>query len=240
MKNKIFAAIVCIVLAVAMVVPSTLALSADTETGETAPATEAPTTPEAAPATEAPSEPPVPSEQPTQEPTEPGEQPTQEPTAPAEQPTEEPTVPAEQPTEEPTEPPKECTCGAAEGEPHKEGCPLYAPSVEIVHNVEGCTDDCTDEECKCVCHLFKKIMACTTLDEIWALFEEATEEAIAALTDEQNELIDAKIAELEPAPAPAIVIEESTDEIVPSEIVYPTVNYTYVAPFGEPVTGGNQ
>lgn len=239
MKNKIFAAIVCIVLAVAMVVPSTLALSADTETGETAPATEAPTAPEAAPATEAPSEPPVPSEQPTQEPTEPSEQPTEEPTVPTEQPTEEPTVPAEQPTEEPTEPPKECTCGAAEGDPHQEGCPLYVPSVEIVHNVEGCTDDCTDEECKCVCHLFKKIMACTTLDEIWAIMDNMTDEQWAALTETQYEAIDGLIAELDAAQV-QIQPEEDDNPQIESEIIYPTVTYTYVAPFGEPVTGGNQ
>ena len=43
---------------------------------------------------------------------------------------------------------------------------------------------------------------------------------------------------LMPAPLPAIVIEES-EPPVESEIYRPTVNYTNVAPFGEPVTGGN-
>ena len=38
-------------------------------------------------------------------------------------------------------------------------------------------------------------------------------------------------------PLPAIVIEES-EPPVESEICRATVNYTDVAPFGEPVTGG--
>lgn len=227
MKNKVFAVIVCIVLAVVMAVPSTLALSVDTESSETIAPTEAPTAPETAPATEAPTE--APTDAPTEAPTE----------SPTEAPTEEPTVPAEQPTEEPTEPPKECTCGAAEGEPHKEGCPLYASSVEIVHNVEGCTDDCTDEDCKCVCHLFKKIMECTTLDEIWAIMDNMTDEQWAALTETQYEAIDSLIAELDAAQI-QIQPEEDDNPQIESEIIYPTVTYTYVAPFGEPVTGGNQ
>ena len=145
--------------------------------------------------------------------------------------------------EQPAEPVKTCTCDPkpAEGEAHQESCPLYVAPEQPAKSthIDGCSDDCTDENCKCSCHLFKKIMACTTLDEIWAVLDETPDEAFDALTDEQNVAIDAKIAELEPAPAPAIVVEQSTDETVPSEIVYPTVNYTYVAPFGEPVTGGH-
>lgn len=155
-----------------------------------------------------------------------------------------PETPAEE-TPAPSETPKACTCGAAEGEAHQEGCPLYVAPAEPEKpadstHIDGCSDNCTDENCQCGCHLFDRIMACRTLDEIWAIFEEATDDAIAALTDEQNAQIDAKIAALEPAPAPAIVIEQSNDETVPSEIVYPTVNYTCVAPFGEPVTGGHR
>lgn len=138
----------------------------------------------------------------------------------------------------------ECTCDPkpAEGEAHKEGCPLYiAPEKPAApSHIDTCSDDCTDAECKCPCHLFNKIMACTTLDDIWAAFDEASDETVNALTDEQNAQIDAKIEALEPAPAPAVVIEESTEETVPSEIVYRTVNYTYVAPFGDPVTGGHR
>ena len=220
MKNKAFAVIVCLVLVVAMAIPGTLATSTDTDSSQTNTTAEVPATPET------PAETPAPNEQPTEGTPEQPEQPAEE-------------------TPVPSETPKECTCGAAEGESHKEGCPLYTAPAESEKpadstHIDGCSDDCTDESCQCVCHLFNKIMACKTLDEIWAIFEEATDEAIAALTDEQNAQIDAKIAALEPAPAPAIVVEQSNDETVPSEIVYPTVNYTYVAPFGEPVTGGHR
>lgn len=136
---------------------------------------------------------------------------------------------------------EKCTCGAAEGETHKEDCPLYtAPEVSAASSHTGsCSGGCTDKDCKCGCHLFAKIMACTTLDEIWAVFDEAPDAAINALTDEQNAQIDTKIEALEPAPAPAVIIEESNEKTVPSEIVYRTVNYTFVAPFGDPVTGSH-
>ena len=58
-----------------------------------------------------------------------------------------------------------------------------------------------------------------------------------ALTDEQNAQIEAKIAALEPEPLPPVVIGETKDEPVTSEIIYPTVNFDKVAPFGAPVGG---
>ena len=218
MKNKKgFALIISLVLVIGIVLPGTLALSTDqaATNGELTVTEETPTpTPEV-----------------TETPT-----PTEEP-----EPTETP-VPSE--TEKPaeTEAPKECTCSAAEGEAHKEGCPLYAAPEKPADpsHIDICSDDCTDADCKCPCHLMKKIMECKTLDDIWAAFDEASDETVNALTDEQNAQIDAKIEALEPAPAPAVVIEESTEETVPSEIVYRTVNYTYVAPFGDPVTGGHR
>ena len=218
MKNrKGFALIISLVLVIGIVLPGTLALSTDqaATNGELTVTEETPTpTPEV-----------------TETPT-----PTEEP-----KPTETP-VPSE--TEKPaeTEAPKECTCSAAEGEAHKEGCPLYAAPEKPADpsHIDVCSDDCTDADCKCTCHLMKKIMACTTLDDIWAAFDEASDETVNALTDEQNAQIDAKIEALEPAPAPAVVIEESDEETVPSEIVYRTVNYTNVAPFGDPVTGGHR
>lgn len=218
MKNKKgFALIISLVLVIGIVLPGTLALSTDqaATNGELTVTEETPTpTPEV-----------------TETPT-----PTEEP-----EPTETP-VPSE--TEKPaeTEAPKECTCSAAEGEAHKEGCPLYAAPEKPADpsHIDICSDDCTDADCKCTCHLMKKIMACTTLDDIWAAFDEASDETVNALTDEQNAQIDAKIEALEPAPAPAVVIEESDEETVPSEIVYRTVNYTNVAPFGDPVTGGHR
>lgn len=218
MKNrKGFALIISLVLVIGVALPGTLAFSTDqaATNGELTVAEETPTpTPEV-----------------TETPT-----PTEEP-----KPTETP-VPSE--TEKPaeTEAPKECTCSAAEGEAHKEGCPLYAAPEKPADpsHIDTCSDDCTDADCKCPCHLFNKIMACTTLDDIWAAFDEASDETVNALTDEQNAQIDAKIEALEPAPAPAVVIEESDEETVPSEIVYRTVNYTFVAPFGDPVTGGHR
>lgn len=216
-SRKGFALIISLVLAIGIVLPGTLALSTDqaATNGELTVTEETPTpTPEV-----------------TETPT-----PTEEP-----KPTETP-VPSE--TEKPaeTEAPKECTCSAAEGEAHKEGCPLYAAPEKPADpsHIDICSDDCTDADCKCTCHLFNKIMACTTLDDIWAAFDEASDETVNALTDEQNAQIDAKIEALEPAPAPAVVIEESDEETVPSEIVYRTVNYTFVAPFGDPVTGGHR
>lgn len=218
MKNrKGFALIISLALVIGVALPGTLAFSTDqaATNGELTVAEETPTpTPEV-----------------TETPT-----PTEEP-----KPTETP-VPSE--TEKPaeTEAPKECTCSAAEGEAHKEGCPLYAAPEKPADpsHIDTCSDDCTDADCKCPCHLFDKIMACTTLDDIWAAFDEASDETVNALTDEQNAQIDAKIEALEPAPAPAVVIEESDEETVPSEIVYRTVNYTFVAPFGDPVTGGHR
>ena len=218
MKNrKGFALIISLVLVIGVVLPGTLALSTDqaATNGELTVTEETQTpTPEV-----------------TETPT-----PTEEP-----KPTETP-VPSE--TEKPaeTEAPKECTCSAAEGEAHKEGCPLYAAPEKPADpsHIDTCSDDCTDADCKCPCHLFNKIMACKTLDDIWAAFDEASDETVNALTDEQNAQIDAKIEALEPAPAPAVVIEESNEETVPSEVVYRTVNYTYVAPFGDPVTGGHR
>ena len=147
-----------------------------------------------------------------------------------------PEKPAEEPKTEPEAETKTCTCdpAPADGEEHKEGCPLYvAPFVHL----EGCADDCTAEDCKCTCHLMKKIMECTTLDEIWEVLEAASEEALEALTDEQNKKIDARIEELEPVPAPAVTLK-AADSIVESEIFVPTANYTNVAPFGEPVGRG--
>ena len=149
-------------------------------------------------------------------------------------------------SETPAEP-KTCTCdpAPAEGEAHKEGCPLYVapekPDEETpaVH-IEGCSDDCKAEDCKCACHLFDKIMACTTQETLEDLIAETPEEYFGLLSDEQIQKVEAHIKSLETVPLPAVTIENDVaEETVPSEIVRPTVNYTYVAPFGDPVTGGN-
>ena len=82
-------------------------------------------------------------------------------------------------------------------------------------------------------------MACATLEEIEAAFDEASDEAISALTEGQNAQIDARIEELEPAPAPAIDVGESQPPVT-SEIDYAMVSYTNVAPLGDPITGQHQ
>ena len=216
MKNrKGFALIISLVLVIGIVLPGTLALSTDqaATNGELTVTEETQTpTPEV-----------------TETPT-----PTEEP-----KPTETP-VPSE--TEKPaeTEAPKECTCSAAEGEAHKEGCPLYAAPEKPADpsHIDICSDDCTDADCKCPCHLMKKIMECKTLEEIEAIIKATPEDVLKSLSEEQVAQVEAYMDKLMPAPLPAMVIEES-EPPVESEIYRPTVNYTNVAPFGDPVTGGN-
>ena len=138
----------------------------------------------------------------------------------------------------PSATPAQCTCGAAEGKAHKEGCPLYVkPAPDDFKHMGTCRKDCTDAEYKCPCHLFNKIMACTTLEEIEAMIEATPEDVLRSLSEEQIAQVEAHMEALMPAPLPAIVIEES-EPPVESEICRATVNYTDVAPFGEPVTGG--
>ena len=216
MKNrKGFALIISLVLVIGVALPGTLAFSTDqaATNGELTVAEETPTpTPEV-----------------TETPT-----PTEEP-----KPTETP-VPSE--TEKPaeTEAPKECTCSAAEGEAHKEGCPFYAAPEKPADppHIDICSDDCTDADCKCPCHLMRKIMECKTLEEIGAIIKATPEDVLKSLSEEQVAQVEAYMDKLMPAPLPAMVIEES-EPPVESEIYRPTVNYTNVAPFGDPVTGGN-
>lgn len=154
-------------------------------------------------------------------------------------------TPAPDGTEAPTEEPaKTCTCdpALAEGVAHKEGRPLYvAPEQPAApSHIDTCSDECTNAECKCACHLFNKIMACTTQEALEDLIAETPEEYFGLLSDEQIQKVEAHIKSLETVPLPAVTIENDVvEETVPSEIVYPTVNYTYVAPFGDPVTGGD-
>ena len=86
--------------------------------------------------------------------------------------------------------------------------------------------------------LFERLMACTTLEELFALIDETPEEQLMQLSESQVAEVEAKIAALEPEPLHSVEIEESSDEPVPSEIIYPTVNFDDVAPLGDPVVGG--
>lgn len=215
MKNKVIALIASVALLITMTLPGTLAISSDEEiigSGATAD-------------TEM-------QEQETEDVQQPDEeQEAQEPPA-AE---EEPTVNEENPTT--------CTCNPAPaaGEAHREGCPLSAASEKSVSSahIKTCFDGCTANECACVCHLFNRIMACTTLDGIWEIMDHMTEEQWEILSDSQMDAIDQLIARLD-AEQFSVQPEEDHNPQIESEIIYPTTNYTYVAPFKEPVTGKNK
>lgn len=165
----------------------------------------------------------------------------------------------------PEEQTKECTCDPkpGEGEAHKEGCPLYvapekpaeektcncAPKPEdgkqhkvdcpLFQHLDTCGENCTGEDCKCPCHLFDRLMACKTKEEMETLIAATDKEVLLLLSDTQVAKVEAHMVSIMPAPLPPIVIEES-DPPVESEIYTPTVNYTNVAPFVGPVTGGNR
>lgn len=151
---------------------------------------------------------------------------------------------------------RECTCGTEDGI-HDEDCPLYketskatasnattpttppAPVTQV--HIEGCTDDCTGENCACPCHkmsLFDRLMTCETLEQLYALVDAASEDELLALTEDENVQIAIKIEALEPEPYPAVVIDDTVEDTVQSEIVSLGVNISDVAPFRAPVEGG--
>ena len=137
-----------------------------------------------------------------------------------------------------------CTCDTSDGV-HNEECPQYEVSAEhemteVFTHIETCIDGCTGDNCECECHkicLYYRFMACSSLEEIEIVLSEASEEELLSLTEEELMEIEEYIVSLEPQPAPAIVVEEFEPPVL-SEIVYPTVSYTNVAPFGDPVIGG--
>lgn len=137
-----------------------------------------------------------------------------------------------------------CPCSTLDGT-HEEGCPFYVAPVEPVlpeapAHIGTCVDGCTGEGCECPCHelgLFERLMACETLDELFAIVDVTPEDELMALTDEENAEIEAKIAALEPEPLPPVVLEDCENESVISNIIYPAVNFDNVAPFGAPVEG---
>ena len=238
-KKKLFAVVISLALVIGVVLPGTLALSTDqTSSNGTIEVPTETTTP--APDT---------TETPVPEGTEaPAETPTEEPVKtctcdpqPAEGEAHKEGCPLYVAPEQPAEAEKTCTCDPkpAEGETHREGCPLYVkPVSDASKHIDTCTEGCTGEDCKCPCHLFDRLMACQTLEEIEAIIKATPEDVLKSLSEEQVAQVEAYMDSLMPAPLPAIVIEES-EPPVESEIYRPTVNYTNVAPFGEPVTGGN-
>lgn len=95
-----------------------------------------------------------------------------------------------------------------------------------------------DEQAAGDASLFEKLMEAATLEEFDQIAAAATEEELAALTDDENAQIEAHIEAMEPQPLPAVVIDEAENQPVPSEIVQGTVNFSNVAPLGDPVVGG--
>lgn len=112
-----------------------------------------------------------------------------------------------------------------------------------VTHIDGCSDVCTKEDCPCPCHeksLFERIMACTTIEELDDILDDATDAEFDALTEDQNKLIEAHVKELMPVPAPAVVLSSTTEQPVVGEIIHPTVSFINVAPFGDPVVSGEK
>ena len=110
----------------------------------------------------------------------------------------------------------------------------------VVEHIATCLEGCTGEDCECVCHvpsLFERLMATETIEEFEQIIMETPSEEIHSLTDEQLKIINDHIKSIEPEPLSAIVIEPPVWETVQSEIFYPTVTFTEVAPLGDPVVG---
>ena len=82
--------------------------------------------------------------------------------------------------------------------------------------------------------LYTRLMSTKTLEEFDIVANTATEEEIALLTEEQNNDIQTHYDSFEVSEEiiedTVEVIEVQDDEPVPSEIIYPTVNFSNVAP----------
>ena len=136
-------------------------------------------------------------------------------------PTEE-TEPTEVSTPTETEASKECTCGAAEDEGHKEDCPLYVtPEMPTApSHIDFCSDDCTDKGCKCPCHtangqesvdfsaLYDRLIAAETANEFYKLFDALPDEEVESfrvwlIENGCLEALEAHLGELETVGEPA-------------------------------------
>ena len=130
--------------------------------------------------------------------------------------------------EQPEEPAEEAAAPAAEASAEPEAPAAEAPAAQ--QSAAPAAERDTE--------LFDRLMAYDSEDALLDALGGISKELLATLTEEEIRQIDAHLAEMEPAPAPAVV-ENTEEATVPSEIVYPTVNYTNVAPIGGPVTGGS-
>ena len=220
-KKKLIAAVICLVLVITAALPGTLAVSADAASSDgtisvaTPETTQTPddsvVTDDAAPQSE--SETPAEPKTCTCDP------------APAEGEAHKEGCPLYVAPEKPAEEPKTCTCdpAPAEGEAHKEGCPLYvAPELDIAE-------------------LYSRLMAMQTQEEIVLVLMELSPETIAEFTDEQAAAIEAHYDSLSTTAAVSGDTMTPGDETVvgSSEVRYLTYDFTYAAPFKDPVEGGN-
>ncbi len=207
-KNKALTLLLCLVLVLSIAIPSTLALSLDESEPSEGTFVPGETLGNDAEFVDLPDGEPAPEES-TEAPAEETPIPEESAEAPAEEETT-PEEPAEEPSEEPSQP----------QEPHTGEC----DGIECA------------EDCACECHsLFNRLMAAKTVDEFYAIIADASEEEILAVTDEQLQTLEAHLNVLE-SPAPQEV-PESADTVVESEVLYPTKNYSSVAPFQDPVEG---
>ena len=160
MKKRIGAALLSFAMLAALFVPSVIPARAEADNAITPvlTTTSAPT----ATVTTAPGETAAPTTTVTTAPDE-----TAAPTA---QPTETAAPSASPETSEspaPSATPAQCTCGAAEGEAHKEGCPLYVKPFDANS-------------------VYDSLMACATADEMDTILAALTEEQFTQFTDEQK------------------------------------------------------
>ena len=130
-----------------------------------------------------------------------------------------------------------CTCGAAEGAAHAEDCPLYVNPEQQPEDEQPVVTKLVDSTA--LTALFERLMAAETMEAFEAIIEETPEEQLKALTEEQVAQVEAHADSLMPEPLPPIDVTPS-EPPVQSEVYRPTVNYTNVAPFGAPVTGGHR
>ena len=141
------------------------------------------------------------------------------------------------------EQPVACTGGAAEGAAHAEDCPLYVAPEQPAEDEKQPEDEQPVAtklvDSTALTALFERLMAAETMEAFEAIVEETPEEQLKALTEEQVAQVEAHADSLEPEPLPPIDVTPS-EPPVQSEVYRPTVNYTNVAPFGAPVTGGHR
>ena len=140
-------------------------------------------------------------------------------------------TPAADPTEAPT-----CNCGAEGDAAHAETCPLYVAPTASTATPAAPADPTPAAEIDTAA-IVERLLAAATWQELAESVEALTDAEIAALSEEQIAAIEARFDALEPDPLPPVVIDETADAPVESEIIRPSRNYSNAAPFRDPVSG---